>query len=81
MRKSAKDPNILDKVREALLSRNYRYTEHAQEQMLARRINSKEVSYILAYGYHESRKDDFNSATGHWKYSIRARHWTVEICE
>ena len=48
-------------------------TTHAQQRMTERRINLPEVLHVLKTGWHERRKDRYDSAHNDWSYAIRSQ--------
>lgn len=49
------------------------YSKHANERLGERGIVKPEVEYILTYGHHESKKDQYNEEHSSWDYAIRGK--------
>lgn len=69
----AKEANLLEKIRLALASGDYLDTVQASERQAERRISAQEYEYVLKYGWHEARKDQFDRGYQTWNYAIRGR--------
>lgn len=63
----------MKRVRGCLADDRYYETQHAHEQMAARRITRPEVWHVLETGRHEARKDQFSQEFNTWKYAIRGK--------
>ncbi len=71
MKRPSKIDNVLEKVRECIANGRYYDTSHAALRKCQRRISLTHVLYVLRYGYHEKRKDQYKEEYGDWTYSIR----------
>lgn len=71
--RSAKDPDLLRKIREAVESGNYLESKHALERAIERNIIAPEYEYVLKTGNHESNKDEFDQIYNTWNYAIRGK--------
>lgn len=68
-----KDPNLLEKIHEAVVSGLYRDTRHSLERANERRISLPEILEVLESGYHEKSKDIFRMDFQSWNYAIRGK--------
>ena len=65
--------DILGIALSAIKTGRLRYSAHANQRMHLRKIIKPEVEFILKYGHHESRKDQFNAEHESWDYSISGK--------
>lgn len=68
-----KEKNVLEKLLKAVVLGRLIYSSHANERMAQRRIIKPEVEHVLSTGFHEMRKDQFNTALKSWDYAIRGK--------
>ena len=64
---------IISKVKKAIESGKYIYTNHAQERHQQREVTRLEVKQAIKSGHHEKRKDQFDENFNCWNYSIRGK--------
>ena len=69
----AKEVDLLNKMKKAILSGNYQETEHAKQRAKERGIIGADSEYVLKTGSHESSKDKFDQIYNEWNYSIRGK--------
>lgn len=68
-----KIPDLLAKVRAAVLEGNYSDTVHSGERSDERTVSDAEIKQVLLTGWHEQQKDEFDSRYKNWKYAIRGK--------
>ena len=68
-----KAAQLLIVIREHLDGGRYFDTRHGSERKLERLITRPEVLHVLRHGYHEKRKDKFESQFQAWNYAIRGK--------
>lgn len=68
-----KMPNLMQRVKDAVVSGKYRDTTHATIRQEERTITRPEYEYVLKNGYHEPSKDVFKEEYQAWTYSIRGK--------
>lgn len=66
-----KEDNLLAKIAEAVQSGCYVISGHAFQRVKDRLVPVPYVEYVLLHGFHEQRKDKFDSHFGSWNYAIR----------
>jgi hypothetical protein len=71
--KTAKEADLLEKIRVALSSGKYQKTEHAKQRAAERGIIIADYEYVLKTGNHESKKDKFDEMYNTWNYAIRGK--------
>lgn len=64
---------LLDKISECLDAGRYLDTRHAQDRSQTRAITRPEIVYVLRYGFHEKKKDKFESRYDTWNYAVRGK--------
>ncbi len=65
--------NLLEQARSCIDSGRYLDTAHSSERGGQRFISRPEILYVLRHGYHEKRKDQYNTHYCTWDYAIRGR--------
>lgn len=65
------EKELLEIVKAAIQSGNYRYTDHALIQMEKRSINDRQVVQSLTQGQRYKRKDSVNPGFRSWNYGFR----------
>lgn len=65
--------NLLEAIRKCIKEGRYRDTRHAFQRQVKRDITRSEVLHVLRTGFHEARKDKFDTAHEAWNYSIRGK--------
>lgn len=68
-----KEPDLLQKIRDAINSRNFRDVIHASMRAVERDITRPEYLYVLKNGRHEKKKDEFKEEHNNWNYAIRGK--------
>ena len=68
-----KEPELLQKIRDAINSGNFRDVRHATERAAEREVTRAEYLYILKNGRHEKKKDEFKEEYNSWNYAIRGK--------
>jgi hypothetical protein len=68
-----KTPDLLQKVKEAINSGNFRDVTHATMRASEREITRPEYLYVLKIGRHEKKKDEFKEEYNTWNYAIRGK--------
>jgi hypothetical protein len=71
-------PNPLEKVRECILEKKYRLTDHAVERHLSRRITLPVIRHVLLTGEHYPLGDRFRKQFNRWGYAIRGQNFEGE---
>lgn len=71
--KPEKEPNLLQKIKDAINSGQYRDAVHATERSIEREITRPEYLYVLKNGRHEKSKDKFKQEYNSWNYAIRGK--------
>lgn len=71
--KPEKEPNLLQKIKDAINSGQYRDATHATERTIEREITRPEYLYVLKNGRHEKSKDKFKQEYNSWNYAIRGK--------
>ena len=66
-----KQVNLLTKIAEAVLSGRYIVSNHAFQRTKDRLIPVPHVEHVLIQGFHEQKKDKFDSHFDSWNYAIR----------
>jgi hypothetical protein len=70
----AKRDDILEKIRFAIKTRNFRDTRHSIAQGIERSIDLLDIIEVLGTtGYHEKRKDEYREDFKSWNYAIRGK--------
>ena len=67
----SKEPNLLAKIAGAVHSGRYVISSHAFKRAKDRLVPVPHVEHALLNGFHESRKDKFESLFDSWNYAIR----------
>jgi hypothetical protein len=67
----SKHVNLLAKIADAVNSGRYMISSHAFQRSKDRLVPVPHVEHVLLNGFHESRKDRFESIYGSWNYAIR----------
>lgn len=49
------------------------YSAHANQRLGQRKILKPEVEYVLFFGHHEARKDQFSEEHRSWDYAMRGK--------
>jgi hypothetical protein len=65
--------DLLDEVRKHLKLGKYRYSKHANERLIERKITRPEVTQVLETGHSEKAKDAFDETFLTWNYAIRGK--------
>lgn len=73
MKRSLKIADVLKKARGCIELGQYYDTSHATLRKLQRKISLAEILYVLRYGYHEKRKDQYSPEHDDWTYAIRGQ--------
>ena len=68
---NSKQDNLLTKIAEAVLSGRYVISSHAYQRTQDRLVPVPHVEHVLLNGFHERRKDKFESLFNSWNYAIR----------
>ena len=63
----------MDQIRAAIDDSRYFFTGHAAERLDQREVTESETVYVLKYGRHEAKKDQFDDERANWKYAIRGK--------
>ncbi len=66
-----KEPELLQKIKDAINLGNFRDVTHASERASEREITRPEYLYVLKTGRHEKKKDEFKEEYNTWNYAIR----------
>jgi hypothetical protein len=72
-KRPAKLEMVMEAVKAALASGTVRNSEHANTRMKERGILGAEVIEILERGFHEKKKDEFNTLLNVWNHAIRGK--------
>jgi hypothetical protein len=67
----SKLPNLLAKIADAVNSGRYMISNHAYQRAKDRLVPVPHVEHVLLNGFHEPRKDRFESIYDSWNYAIR----------
>lgn len=70
MRRPQKHLNLLSKIRQCIEEGKYIEAVHVQFRKHQRRIILSDILQVLMTGYHESRKDQFDTDYRAWNYAI-----------
>lgn len=77
MKSRTKHPNLLEEVRNAVSMRKVFLTSHAidriSERLIPHEMSVEDVFYVLKTGFHESRKDIWDTTHSVWNYAIRGK--------
>ena len=65
--------DLLVEVRKYLKSGQYRYTNHASERLVERKITRPEVTQVLESGHNEKAKDIYDDNFSTWNYAIKGK--------
>lgn len=65
--------NVLQRARNCLETGHYKDTRHATDRQNERKISRLEVQQVLKNGFHEVRKDKFDSNFSTWNYAVRGK--------
>lgn len=71
--RNPKIENVLERIRQCVSNGRYDLSNHAQGRMAERGVNLPEVLHVLKNGWHEKRKDQYDSNRNCWKYAIRSQ--------
>lgn len=63
----------MDLLRAAIADGLLRYSDHANQRMRERWIIRPEVEFVLRFGHHNKRKDQFNEEHKDWDYAIEGK--------
>ncbi len=63
----------MERISSCLDTGRYLDTRHSLERQQEREITRPEVVYILRCGFHEKKKDKFDSRYQVWNYAIRGK--------
>jgi len=67
----SKAKNLLEQIRSKVKKGKYIILPHAIQRQSERNISIPDIVYVLNNGWHEERKDEFNSGFQSWNYAIR----------
>lgn len=67
----SKHDNLLIKIADAVSSGRYMISSHAFQRAKDRLVPVPHVEHVLLNGFHEPRKDRFESIYDSWNYAIR----------
>ena len=73
MKTLPKVDRLLERVREALDAGRFLDTVHTTQRQVERQITRPETLYVLRHGWHEKRKDVFDTRYHAWNYAIRGK--------
>jgi phage terminase large subunit-like protein len=73
MKAPSKIDRLLERVREALDTGGFLDTIHIMQRQTERQITRPEMLYVLRHGWHEKRKDVFDTRYQAWNYAIRGK--------
>jgi len=73
MKAPSKIDRLLERIREALDTGRFLDTVHATQRQAERQITRPEMLYVLRHGWHEKRKDVFDTRYQAWNYAIRGK--------
>ena len=65
--------NLLAAIAQYISSDDYTLSRHARKRMRERDLDLPDILYILRHGWHEKRKDQFDSSYKSWNYAIRGK--------
>ena len=65
--------DLLLKLGTAVEKGHLRFSKHALERMVERKILRLGVEFVLKNGHHEKRKDNFDEEFGSWNYAIKGK--------
>jgi len=71
--KKQKIVGIVELARKLIASGRYVISEHAKVRQDERGLNIFDVKNVIAYGWHEARKDQYILAYDDWNYAIRGK--------
>jgi hypothetical protein len=70
---------LMEHISKSLDAGRYLDTRHATDRQNERAITRPEILYVLRHGYHEKRKDRFETQYQGWNYAIRGK--TIDLRE
>ena len=73
MKAPPKIDRLLEHIREALDAGRFLDTVHTTQRQAERQITRPEMLYVLRHGWHEKRKDVFDTRYHAWNYAIRGK--------
>jgi Domain of unknown function (DUF4258) len=73
MKAPPKIDRLLGRIREALDTGRFLDTVHIRQRQTERQITRPEMLYVLRHGWHEKRKDVFDTHYQAWNYAIRGK--------
>jgi len=73
MKAPPKLDRLLERIREALDTGRFLDTVHTTQRQAERQITRPEMLYVLRHGWHEKRKDVFDTQYQAWHYAIRGK--------
>lgn len=73
MKAPPKIDQLLERIREALDTGRFLDTVHTTQRQTERQITRPEMLYVLRHGWHEKRKDVFDTRYQAWHYAIRGK--------
>ena len=73
MKAPPKLDRLLERIREALDAGRFLDTVHTTQRQAERQITRPEMLYVLRHGWHEKRKDVFDTRYQAWNYAIRGK--------
>ncbi len=66
-------PDLLSVVCKCIEEGHYLDTRHAIERQDERRIARPDILHVLKNGYHEKKKDKFDTFFSAWNYAVRGK--------
>lgn len=72
-KRAKKLANILDLIRYHVKNGTFLLARHAQERSFQRGITEPEFLFVLRNGWHEKRKDAYQTEFNAWNYAIRGK--------
>jgi Domain of unknown function (DUF4258) len=73
MKAPPKIDRLLERIRTALDTGRFLDTVHITQRQAERQITRPEMLYVLRHGWHEKRKDVFDTRYQAWNYAIRGK--------
>ena len=71
IKRTQKCKKLLDKIRDCVMNGKYFDSYHSLLRRGERKITRPEILQVLKRGWHERKKDQFDTHHENWKYAIR----------
>jgi hypothetical protein len=78
--KSEKVLDLLKMVHDCLDRGTYRFSQHAVDRRKERLVSLPDIIEVLRNGYHEKKKDTWDTVFQTWNYAITGNTIDLDMC-